>query len=163
MEKLAERLPAAARVLDLALGPPVVTVATAESCTGGLLGAALTAVPGSSAVYLGGLVTYGNAAKRELLGVSGRVLTKWGAVSPQVAAAMAAGARRALRSQLGVGITGVAGPGSSCRKPAGLVYVALASVRGTRVERLDSDLGRQGNRLAAVDLALSMLAEELSA
>ncbi len=163
MEKLAERLPAAARVLDLALGPPVVTVATAESCTGGLLGAALTAVPGSSAVYLGGLVTYGNAAKRELLGVSGRVLTKWGAVSPQVAAAMAAGARSALRSQLGVGITGVAGPGSSCRKPAGLVYVALASVRGTRVERLDSDLGRQGNRLAAVDLALSMLAEELSA
>ena len=162
MEKLAERLPAAARVLDLALGPPVVTVATAESCTGGLLGAALTAVPGSSAVYLGGLVTYGNAAKRELLGVSGRVLTKWGAVSPQVAAAMAAGARSALRSQLGVGITGVAGPGSSCRKPAGLVYVALASVRGTRVERLDSDLGRQGNRLAAVDLALSMLAEELS-
>ena len=163
MEKLAERLPAAARVLDLALGPPVVTVATAESCTGGLLGAALTAVPGSSAVYLGGLVTYGNAAKRELLGVSGRVLTKWGAVSPQVAAAMAAGARRALRSQLGVGITGVAGPGSSCRKPAGLVYVAVASARGTRVERLDSDLGRQGNRLAAVDLALSMLAEELSA
>ncbi len=162
MEKLAERLPAAARVLDLALGPPVVTVATAESCTGGLLGAALTAVPGSSAVYLGGLVTYGNAAKRQLLGVSGRVLTKWGAVSPQVAAAMAAGARSALRSQLGVGITGVAGPGSSCRKPAGLVYVALASVRGTRVERLDSDLGRQGNRLAAVDLALSMLAEELS-
>ncbi len=155
--------PSAGRLLARAMGPPRVTIATAESCTGGLLGAVLTAVPGSSAVYLGGLVTYGNAAKRELLGVTGRALSTWGAVSPQVAAAMACGARAALGATIGVAITGVAGPGASLSKPAGLVYVALASAHGTRVLGLDSDCGRHRNRVGAVQLALDMLVEEVGA
>jgi PncC family amidohydrolase len=161
VEDLRDSFPAATHVLARAMGPPLVTIATAESCTGGLLGAVLTAVPGSSAVYLGGMVTYSNFAKRELLGVPATALSTWGAVSAQVAAAMAFGARRELRSAIGVGITGVAGPGASSSKPAGLVYVALASAGGTRVRRVDSDRGRHRNRIGAVQLALSMLEEEL--
>ncbi len=161
MKDLGDPFPAAHRVLLQALGPPLVTIATAESCTAGLLGASLTAVPGSSAVYLGGVVTYSNAANLTLLGVPGAVLKTRGAVSPQVAAAMAAGVRSALGAAVGIGVTGVAGPGSSERKPAGLVYVALSSARGTRLGKLDRDRGRHGNRVAAVELALRMLAEEL--
>ncbi len=144
------------------MGPPRTTIATAESCTGGLLGAILTAVPGSSSVYLGGVVAYANSSKHNLLGVPAATLTRWGAVSPQVAAAMAAGVRELMGAGIGVGITGVAGPGSSETKPAGLIFVAVASGRGTRLEMRDDDLGREANRSAAVELALGLLEQELA-
>lgn len=151
----------ASKVIELAIAEHHTTIATAESCTGGLLGAALTAVPGSSAVYLGGVVSYSNSVKQSLLGVPHATLDRWGAVSPQVAAAMASSVRTLLGSAIGVGVTGVAGPGSSERKPAGLIYVALASGRATRIARLGSDHGREGNRAAAVSLALHLIMEQL--
>ena len=102
------------------------TLVTAESCTGGLIGAALTALPGSSGYYLGGAVVYSNDLKQSLLGVPAAMLTRHGAVSRQVAAAMARGARKNLGGDWAVAVTGVAGPGASGKKPAGLVYIAVA-------------------------------------
>ena len=156
-----EVLEAASKVIELAMAGKRTTVATAESCTGGLLGAALTSVPGSSAVYLGGVISYSNSVKQSLLGVPRATLDRWGAVSPQVAAAMGASVRSLLRSAIGVGVTGVAGPDGSERKPVGLIYVAINSGRSTRIERLVGDHGRHGNRSSAVALALLLLAEEL--
>jgi nicotinamide-nucleotide amidase len=104
------------------------TLATAESCTGGLVGARLTDVPGASDVYAGGVVAYSNAAKQRQLGVPGRVLERHGAVSPEAAEAMADGARSALKTDVAVAVTGIAGPGGgSPEKPVGLVYVAVAA------------------------------------
>jgi PncC family amidohydrolase len=133
------------------------TVAVAESCTGGLLGAALTAVPGSSRYVRGGVIAYDNDVKRALLEVDGDVLERHGAVSQEVALAMARGARRRLETDVGVGITGVAGPGSDGGKPAGLIYVAIVSPGGARVVRLDGDHGREANRANAVRAALRLL------
>jgi PncC family amidohydrolase len=135
------------------------TVAVAESCTGGLLGAVLTSVPGSSAYVRGGVIAYDNEVKTELLGVDDSLLARHGAVSEEVGAAMARGARARLRADVGVGITGVAGPGSEGGKPAGLVYVAIDSPGGTQVVRLDGDRGRDGNRANAVATALRLLVE----
>jgi nicotinamide-nucleotide amidase len=133
-------------------------VAVAESCTGGLLGAVLTAVPGSSTYVRGGVIAYDNAVKTQLLGVSPEMLTEQGAVSEAVAAAMARGVRERLGAEVGMGITGVAGPGSEeGGKPAGLVYVALAAPGVKRTVRLDGDHGRDGNRAAAVRAALDLL------
>jgi PncC family amidohydrolase len=134
------------------------TVAVAESCTGGLLGAALTAVPGSSRYVRGGVIAYDNDVKRALLEVDGDVLERHGAVSQEVALAMARGARRRLETDVGVGITGVAGPGAEeDGKPAGLVYVAVATPTADRVVRLDEDRGREANRAAAVTAALRLV------
>jgi PncC family amidohydrolase len=134
------------------------TVAVAESCTGGLLGAALTAVPGSSRYVRGGVIAYDNDVKRALLEVDGDVLERHGAVSQEVALAMARGARRRLETDVGVGITGVAGPGAEeDGKPAGLVYVAVATPAADRVVRLDVDRGREANRAAAVTAALRLV------
>jgi PncC family amidohydrolase len=136
------------------------TVAVAESCTGGLLGAALTAVPGSSRYVRGGVIAYDNDVKRALLEVDGDVLERHGAVSQEVALAMARGARRRLETDVGVGITGVAGPGAEeDGKPAGLVYVAVATPAADRVVRLDEDRGREANRAAAVTAALRLVLE----
>ncbi|HWF57632.1 MAG TPA: CinA family protein [Candidatus Dormibacteraeota bacterium] len=136
------------------------TVAVAESCTGGLLGAALTAVPGSSAYVRGGVIAYDNAVKAELLGIDANLIAGHGAVSEEVAAAMAEGARRGLGADVGVGITGVAGPGTDeGGKPAGLVYVAVATPESGRVVRLEGDHGREGNRAEAVAAALTVLKE----
>jgi PncC family amidohydrolase len=134
------------------------TVAVAESCTGGLLGAAFTAVPGSSRYVRGGVIAYDNDVKRALLEVDGDVLERHGAVSQEVALAMARGARRRLETDVGVGITGVAGPGAEeDGKPAGLVYVAVATPVADRVVRLDEDRGREANRAAAVTAALRLV------
>jgi PncC family amidohydrolase len=134
------------------------TVAVAESCTGGLLGAALTAVPGSSRYVRGGVIAYDNDVKRALLEVDGDVLERHGAVSQEVALAMARGARRRLETDVGVGITGVAGPGAEeDGKPPGLVYVAVATPAADRVVRLDEDRGREANRAAAVTAALRLV------
>jgi PncC family amidohydrolase len=135
-------------------------VAVAESCTGGLLGAVLTAMPGSSAYMVGGVIAYDNAVKSGLLGVDARLIDSRGAASEEVAAAMAAGVAERLGAEVGVAITGVAGPGAEeDGKPAGLVYVAVASPGGVEVRRLGGDLGRESNRGRAVEEALQMLVE----
>ncbi|MDP8916672.1 MAG: CinA family protein [Pseudomonadota bacterium] len=140
------------------------TLATAESCTGGLLGAALTEVPGSSDVYERGFITYANQAKQEMLGVVPQLIAAHGAVSSQTAAAMAEGALRASPADLAVSVTGIAGPGGgSPTKPVGLVWLATATRGQTArpVERLYGDLGRSGVREAAVRTALELLLEQL--
>jgi nicotinamide-nucleotide amidase len=114
------------------------TLATAESCTGGLVAHMITAIPGVSSHYPGGVVSYANAAKAELLGVSEAVLAAHGAVSPEVAAAMALGVRDRLRADIGLSVTGVAGPsGGSPEKPVGLVYLGLATEEGVQTRRLE--------------------------
>jgi nicotinamide-nucleotide amidase len=122
-------------VLDLCRANKL-TIAVAESCTGGLLGARLTAIPGSSDVVLGGVVAYANAVKSELLGVDDSVIREQGAVSESVARAMAAGARRATNAAVGLAITGVAGPGGGTEeKPVGTVWIAV-DVNGDTQTRL---------------------------
>jgi nicotinamide-nucleotide amidase len=137
-------------------------VTTAESCTGGMVAMALTEIAGSSDVFERGFVTYANEAKREMLGVPENLLARFGAVSEEVARAMAEGAlAHASRATLSVAITGVAGPGGgTAEKPVGLVYIASA-VRGaaTRSERHLFKGGRHGIRVASAARALSLLLE----
>lgn len=112
------------------------TLATAESCTGGLIGKMITDVPGASDYYLGGLVCYTNALKRDLLGIGEEALAAHGAVSEPVARAMADGCRQRLGSDWGIGVTGIAGPaGATAEKPVGLMYVCLAGPGGSSVRR----------------------------
>lgn len=150
---------AAQRLLD-AVGRRGLWVTTAESCTGGLLGAALTSAPGTSAVFDRGYITYSNAAKTALLGVDSALIEAHGAVSPETARAMAAGARSRAGADIGVSITGVAGPGGGSEdKPVGLVHfgVALADGSVEHLEKRFGDLGRDGVRLEAVRTGLSLL------
>ena len=154
---LAEAFPES-RAAGEALRAAGLSAAVAESCTGGLLGAALTSVPGSSEYVRGGVIAYDNAVKVAQLGVDPATLETCGAVSAEVAEQMAAGARTRLGAALGVGITGVAGPGAAeGGKPAGLVFVAVAGANGTRVERIDGDRGREENRANAVRVALRLI------
>jgi nicotinamide-nucleotide amidase len=137
---------------------------TAESCTGGLVAAAITSISGASAVFDRGLVTYSNRAKQDLLGVAGDLIADYGAVSEPVARMMAEGALERSSAHVSVAITGVAGPGGGTElKPVGLVHFATAranqSVRH-RVERF-GDLGREEIQLAAVKVALEMLRERV--
>ena len=134
-------------------------LATAESCTGGMVGAALTEIAGSSKVVLGGVIAYANSAKRDVLGVSPDTLRQFGAVSEETAIEMAEGACRALTADLAVGITGIAGPGSAGDKPEGRVCFAVAR-RGmtTRSELCDfGALGRENVRAVSRDKALELL------
>jgi nicotinamide-nucleotide amidase len=134
------------------------TVAVAESCTGGLLATRLTDVPGSSAFFERGFVTYSNRAKTEMLGVDPALIERVGAVSDEVAAAMASGARQKAATAIGVGITGVAGPdGGTPDKPVGLVYVALDGAAGTRVRRATFPGERSRVRFQATQSALEMI------
>ena len=134
------------------------TCATAESCTGGGIGSAITSVPGSSEVYLGGVVSYSNQVKNEVLGVSAESLEKYGAVSPQVAEEMAAGARRLMRADVAVSVTGIAGPGGgSDEKPVGLVWFGLAAPDRVRSEKKIFQGDRASVRAQAVVHALGML------
>lgn len=138
------------------------TLATAESCTGGLLSKRITDVPGSSAVFLGGAVTYSNEAKMDLVAVSPDLLAEYGAVSEPVAEAMAQGARGRFLADYGVGITGVAGPGGgTTEKPVGLVYIALAAEDRVRVERAQFRGSRQDIRARSAQGALVMLRDAL--
>jgi nicotinamide-nucleotide amidase len=137
-----------------------VTLATAESCTGGLLAALITTVPGSSDVFERGFVTYSNAAKAECLGVSEQILETFGAVSEETARAMAAGALAHSAASITLSVTGIAGPGGgSPEKPVGLVYFALARKSGgvIAVEKRYGDLGREAVRFAAVATAMDLL------
>jgi len=132
------------------------TIATAESCTGGLLGAALTQEPGSSGFYLGGVVSYSNSLKQGLLGVSEENLLKYGAVSEQVAREMAEGIRLKAGSDLAISTTGIAGPdGGSDQKPVGLVYVGLATPEGVQVEKIQLYGERESVRQLTVQAALN--------
>jgi nicotinamide-nucleotide amidase len=137
-------------------------VATAESCTGGLVAAALTAIAGSSDVVERGFVTYSNEAKIELIGVPAETIAGHGAVSAQTAAAMARGAVACAGVDLAVSITGIAGPGGGTpQKPVGLVYLGVARKDGTaRVERRIFPGDRTEIRQAALVLALELLQEE---
>ena len=137
-------------------------IATAESCTGGLIAAALTEIAGSSDVFDRGFVTYSNAAKRDMLGVRSETLDTHGAVSEETAAEMAAGALARSAAQLAVAVTGIAGPGGSDHKPEGRVCFGIATPRGTRTETVDfGPLGRARVRAATVDYALALLLAEL--
>jgi nicotinamide-nucleotide amidase len=135
-------------------------IATAESCTGGLVAGLLTDIPGSSAVLERGFVTYSNEAKRESLGVPAATLEAHGAVSEATARAMARGALDHSRAEVAVSITGVAGPGGgTAEKPVGLVHFACAGPGATMmaIERRFGDLGRSAIRVASVEQALELL------
>lgn len=135
------------------------TIVTAESCTGGLIAATLTDIPGASAALYGGFVTYANAAKSRMIHVQPRLINDYGAVSNQVARAMADGARNTVHADFAVAATGIAGPdGGSDKKPVGLVYVAVSSSLATVViEHRFGDLGREGVRKATVEAALDLV------
>ena len=122
------------------------TIACAESCTGGLLTSRLTDIAGSSAYVMGSIVSYDNTVKMNQVGVLPRTLEVKGAVSPETAAEMAAGVRKKLKTNIGVGITGIAGPGGgTADKPVGLVYIAVAGPRGTMVKRNQFTTSQTGN------------------
>ncbi|MFQ5600905.1 MAG: CinA family protein, partial [Candidatus Krumholzibacteriia bacterium] len=134
------------------------TLAVAESCTGGLLGGRITAVSGSSAYFTGGFVTYADAAKRDWLGVSEDLLERHGAVSAQVATAMARGARERAGTDSAIAITGVAGPtGGTPEKPVGLVYLAFCTADGCWTRRLQLGKRRAFIRELSTQLALEMV------
>lgn len=154
----------AARLLDLARSAGA-TIATAESCTGGLVAGAITEVPGSSDVFDRGFVTYSNAAKIGMLGVDPALIAAHGAVSEEVARAMAEGALARSDATLAVAITGIAGPGGSAVKPEGLVHFACATRRGgVTHERIEfGAIGRGAVRAGAVTHALRMLLEAAKA
>jgi nicotinamide-nucleotide amidase len=149
----------ARRVLALSRAKKL-RIATAESCTGGLVAAALTEIAGSSDVVECGFVTYSNEAKQKILGVPAAMLARYGAVSAETAAAMATGALKNSRANLSVAITGIAGPGGgSKQKPVGLVYFAAASRDGRRLAqtRRYGKIGRGRVRLRSVLEALRLL------
>ncbi|MGF1658644.1 MAG: CinA family protein [Rubrimonas sp.] len=156
---------AKARAALTALKARGLKVALAESCTGGLVSAALTDIPGSSAVVERGFVTYSNEAKSDLLGVPPDLIARFGAVSEAVARAMAEGALAASRADVAVAVTGVAGPGGSDRKPEGLVHFACARRGADTVEtrREFGALGRARVREASVGQALDMLSDAAEA
>ncbi len=138
------------------------TLSTAESCTGGLLAGRVTAVPGSSSVLMAGAVTYSNESKTDLVGVPPDLIAAHGAVSHEVAEAMARGARERFKTDLAVGITGIAGPdGGSKEKPVGLVYISLASANGVEVDK-NTFLGRREDiRLRSTQTALVMIRDHV--
>ena len=139
------------------------TVASAESCTGGLLAAILTEHGGSSDVYLGGAAVYSNEAKSILADVPPQLIHSHGAVSSVVAAALARGVRGQLRADIGLGITGIAGPGGATPgKPVGLVYVAVDSDAHSTARKCEWSFDRAGNRLASVGAALDLLEEVIA-
>jgi nicotinamide-nucleotide amidase len=139
-----------------------VTVAVAESCTGGLIAKTLTDVAGASGYFLGGVVSYSNEAKARLLGVPEELIAAHGAVSVQVARAMAAGVLSRTGADLAVAVTGISGPGGgSPAKPVGLTYVAVADAAGPEVRRFVWTGDRASNREAAARAALELLLERL--
>ena len=149
---LAEKLVTLAREKNITFG-------TAESCTGGLISAAVTDISGASAVFWGGIVSYDNRVKEHLLGVEHETLVTLGAVSAKTAEQMAVGAVRALSVDFAVSVTGIAGPGGGTpEKPVGLVYIAVASTKGVITVKENHFKGeREEVRRQTVEMALSML------
>jgi nicotinamide-nucleotide amidase len=137
-------------------------LAVAESCTGGMLGARITSVPGSSAWFLGGVIAYDNRIKTEMLGVDPEIIASEGAVSPDVAAALASGVRERFGADYGIGITGIAGPGGgSEEKPVGLVYIGLDDGEEVETARFQFGRGRERVRQASTQMALDLLRRRL--
>lgn len=137
-------------------------IAVCESCTGGMLGALLTAIPGSSEYFEGGIIAYSNRVKEKIAGVNRSVLARYGAVSEEVAIEMAQGVREKMHTDIGISITGVAGPGGGSRsKPVGLVYVALSMGREDIVVRSIFTGNRDHIRKMACKKALTMLHKRL--
>jgi PncC family amidohydrolase len=132
------------------------SLAVAESCTGGLLGAALTDVPGSSAYFMGGVISYADQVKVQQLSVPQATLSRYGAVSEQTAAAMASGVRRLLYADVGVSITGVAGPDAEGSKPVGLTFIGIAAT-SVATHRFQWTGDRWDNRRRSVIAALELL------
>jgi len=137
------------------------TLAVAESCTGGLLGAALTDVPGSSGYFLGGVISYADRVKVKQLKVPAQTLATYGAVSQETASAMAAGVRTLLGADIGVSITGVAGPRAESSKPVGLTYIGIATGEAVRAYHYQWSGDRWENRRDSVIAALTLLAQTL--
>ncbi len=138
------------------------TVSTAESCTGGLVGDMLTNVTRSSKCFIGGVISYSNIVKQEWLGVSGDKLDEYGAVSAEVARAMAEGVRNRMKTDFGVSTTGIAGPGGATKtKPLGLAYVAVASSKGTSHEKILFNINRRLNKQRFAIAALNLLRKTL--
>ncbi|GAB4577991.1 MAG: hypothetical protein Fur0022_07230 [Anaerolineales bacterium] len=138
------------------------TLVTAESCTGGLIGHLLTNVPGSSEYYLGGVVAYAYEAKVALLGVDWETLQKYGAVSEEVALQMARGVRAALKGQIAVSVTGIAGPGGGMpTKPVGLTWIGISTPTGTWAKRFVWNRDREGNKMSSARAALEMVKQYL--
>ena len=134
------------------------TCGTAESCTGGGIGSAITAVAGSSAVFMGGIISYDNSVKQNILGVSPETLASVGAVSPETAEQMAVGVRKLLKVDYAVSVTGIAGPGGgSAEKPVGLVWFGIATPAGVKTEKQIFPGNRAEVRTATVEHALSLL------
>ncbi|HMA46121.1 MAG TPA: CinA family protein [Frankiaceae bacterium] len=153
----------AARVGERCL-TAAIRIATVESCTGGLIGHALTEVAGSSAYYLGGFVTYADEAKQAMVGVPPEVLAAHGAVSAQTALAMAAGGRDRTGADLAVAVTGIAGPdGGTAAKPVGLTYVAVADAAGSQVRRFVWSGSRAANKRSSAEAALELVLERMAA
>ncbi|MEO8726591.1 MAG: competence/damage-inducible protein A [Acidobacteriaceae bacterium] len=151
-------------IVGLYLGMRGMTVSVAESCTGGMIGERLTAVPGSSRWFMGGAIVYSNQMKVTLAGVSAKLIEQFGAVSDSVARALAEGIRARCGTHIGIGVTGIAGPaGGSAEKPVGLVYVAVADERGTEVMERQFLGDRQRVRLGASQQALDMVRRRLLA
>ena len=137
-------------------------LATAESCTGGLIGYVLTEISGSSAYYVGGLISYSNDLKERHLGVDAATLEKHGAVSAQTCVAMAHGARERYDADVGIAVTGIAGPdGGTETKPVGLTYVGVADAQGTDVRRFIWTGDRHVNKVRSAEAALKLLRERL--
>ena len=150
-----------ARVRNL-LSDRGMTIATAESCTGGLLGDRITSVPGSSEYYLGGVIAYANEVKEHILGVPKATMVEHGAVSEQSALEMARGARRVMRADYGLSVTGIAGPGGGTdEKPVGLTWVAVSAPEGDVAARHIYQGDREENKHSAVDSVLELLLEVL--
>lgn len=152
---------AAERVLAL-LKARRLTLGVAESCTGGLVGHALTNVPGSSEFFFGGIIAYANEVKRDLVGVPEELLIAHGAVSRPVAIAMAQGVRRALGVDVGLSVTGIAGPtGGTPEKPVGTVYIAVVGPWGEAAEHHVWDADRVSNKRRSALAVLALLEREL--
>jgi PncC family amidohydrolase len=158
-----EHLVALAGRVGETLGSRHLTLATAESCTGGLVGHVLTEIPGSSAWYIGGAVVYSDQLKRQLADVPAQLLATHGAVSEQVARVLATGIRSRLGTDLGISVTGIAGPsGATPAKPVGLVFVGVADGEGVTVARHLWDGDRSANKRASVAAVLRLLLERVA-
>ena len=160
MDRVGIHMAAAALVAQLAVCK--LTVTTAESCTGGLIAAAITDIPGASDVFRQGAVTYANEAKTALLGVDKKTLAAFGAVSEHVAKQMAEGARERAGADIAIAATGIAGPaGGSPEKPVGLVFIAVATAQKTHVEKHIFPGNRAQVREQAVQTALKLALDTL--
>lgn len=138
------------------------TLATAESCTGGLIGDRITNISGSSGYYLGGIISYSNQAKMQFLKVQEQTLIDFGAVSEQTAREMALGAKTIFQATLAISVTGIAGPGgSTSEKPVGLTYIGLAAPENIIVKRFVWEGNRVENKEASAEAALNMILEYL--